>query len=253
MPTAFLILPAEVRLRIYDYALISRCASDPNPSLTDGDKKVIMLDGRMNGKASWSNTSISLALLQTCRTVYLEASSIPYAENTFVVEDPRNMITFVQEIGAINTRYLKSLRFWVRSGLVDAWNRPFHQLLQDAPVLPRPSPSDPWVKLFDHLAQNVPSLRKIVIVFIANRTFSTPLTMGERGLGDNVEFVRAFTKIQGLTALEIGGYYAQRWPAYLEKKMGVPVHARIGLSEKPSENDTQEFIQYQEGVRDSVP
>lgn len=35
----------------------------------------------------------------------------------------------------------------------------------------------------------------------------------ERGLGDNLDFVRLLGNIQGLEKLVIEGYYAKNWPA----------------------------------------
>lgn len=229
MPASFLTLPVELRLRIYDYVLISRCESTLNPSLMDGDKKMIMVDGRMNGKPTWSNTSISPALLQTCKTIYLEASPVMYAENTFLVQDPQNTVAFLQQIGSTQARDLESLKLWVGSG-----------------------PSGPWVELLDQLAQNATGLRKLVIVFFANRTLLAPLLAPhwrDRGLGGDPRFVHALVKIQGLKKLEIGGYYAQHWLPHLEKKMGVSVHTKVCFCETPSRADVENFIHYQRGVQ----
>ncbi|MCJ1267594.1 hypothetical protein MMC22_007479 [Lobaria immixta] len=235
MPASFLTIPAELRLRIYEYALISRCESIPNPSLMDGDKKMIMVDGRMNGKPTWSNTSISPALLQTCRTIYLEASPVMYAENTFFVQDPQNTIAFLQQIGSTQARDLESLKLWVGPG----------------PSSPS-GPSGPWVELLNQLAQNATGLRKLVIVFFANRTLLGP-RWRDRGLGGNPHFLVALAKIQGLKTLEIGGYYAQHWLPYLEEKMGVSVHARVCFCETPSRADVENFIHYQRGVQHLNP
>lgn len=47
-------------------------------------------------------------------------------------------------------------------------------------------------------------------------------------MGDNLDFVRALRKIQGLEKLVIKGYYAENWPAYLDERMGVRVRAICG-------------------------
>lgn len=46
-----------------------------------------------------------------------------------------------------------------------------------------------------------------------------------RGLGENLDFVRALGRIQSLEQLSIDGYYAKPWPSYLGGEMGVPVKA----------------------------
>lgn len=181
----------------------------------------------MNGKTSWSiNTLISPALLRTCRTIYSEASSILYTENVFLMMDPQDMIAFLKKIGSTNTKYLKYLRLWVFPGLLY-----------------------PWLKLLDNLAHKVTRLRKIEIVFIPDR-LQPGARWKKRGLGDNEYFVRALAKIQGLSELEIRGYYAQHWLAYMEKNMGVSVHAKIGFFEKPSRYDVKAFKQYQQDLGD---
>jgi hypothetical protein len=69
-----------------------------------------------------------------------EASPILYSENTFHVSDPNAMLTFMRQIGLVNTSYLKTLRIWV------AWRI-----------------SSPWLRLLCMLAQRAKGLRKIMI------------------------------------------------------------------------------------------
>ncbi len=76
----------------------------------------------------------------------------------------------------------------------------------------------------------------------------------ERGLGDNLHVVRALSNIQGLGMLEISGYYAKHWPAYLEEKMGVPVRAKDGHNEELNDEMLlRKFREYQQGTEDLVP
>ncbi len=94
-------------------------------------------------------------------------------------------------------------------------------------------------------------------------------------MGDNLDFVRALGKIQGLEKLVIEGYYAKNWPAYLEESMGVQVQAICGhyrkehkLQEKDmndeelrrkrlisemNEKELQTFREYQHGTEDLIP
>lgn len=43
------------------------------------------------------------------------------------------------------------------------------------------------------------------------------------GAGKDPRYVRGLATIRGLEALSIEGFYAKRWPEYLEMKMGLPV------------------------------
>jgi hypothetical protein len=43
-----------------------------------------------------------------------------------------------------------------------------------------------------------------------------------------VNVVRALGRIRGLQKLEIDGYFAKEWPAYLEEKVGMKVWERQG-------------------------
>lgn len=49
-----------------------------------------------------------------------------------------------------------------------------------------------------------------------------------RALGDNLAFLRALSKIQGLKGGFIGGYCGPAWVAYLEEKMSLVVEAKRG-------------------------
>jgi hypothetical protein len=81
----------------------------------------------------------------------------------------------------------------------------------------------PWLQLLYILAEKVSGLRYYRIGWGAECEFHWGLERGarERGLGDNLNFVCALGKIQGLEKLVIEWYYAKNWPAYLEERMGV--------------------------------
>lgn len=209
MPVTFFTLPVELRLRIYDHVLISRWYPGEKLWPMDRDKKMIMVDDRIDEKASGSDTFTSPALLRTCRTIYLEASPILYTKNSFGVRDPRSLTAFMQQIGSTNTRYLRTL------------------ILRVTPSL---STSESWVKLLDNLAQNLTGLRKITIVFYSVHRHS----LRAWRLGNDLNFVHALAKIQGLKTLEIRGVYAPHWPACLEEKMGVSVDVKPGCPDDRS-------------------
>jgi hypothetical protein len=87
-----------------------------------------------------------------------------------------------------------------------------------------------------------------------------------RGFGNNVYFVRALGKIQGLEELVVEGYYAKEWPAYLEERIGVRVQVIYGkyceltdneklndFNRKDNERQPQIVTEYQRGTEDLFP
>jgi hypothetical protein len=111
------------------------------------------------------------------------------------------MFRLVLQIRIGNFSLVKALHIWV-------------------PCMATPSE---WVRLLHLLAEKAVGLRYLEIAFGAELEW-----MCGRGLGDNQDIVRALGTIQGLDKLVIKGYYAETWPAYLEKRMGVRVKALCG-------------------------
>ena len=73
----------------------------------------------------------------------------------------------------------------------------------------------PWLRILRVLAQKATGLRSFKLGWGANCGFPWHVERGakERGLGDNLDFVRLLGNIQGLEKLVIEGYYAKNWPA----------------------------------------
>lgn len=220
-----LALPTEIRLSIYDYLLVSRCDPNINPSQMDGDKKKIFLEmPRMR-----DNRTMEPALLQTCKQIYFEASPILYSQNTHHITNPTTMLAFFNQIGPVHTKELKTLNIWVAYCV-----------------------SGPWLPFLLRLAQDATGIRNIAIGWgIDEMAFHHH----ERcGLGDDVSLVRALGKIQGLEKLELIGFYAKRWPEYLEKTTGALVTAyrpwNTGFRDEDSINL---FLDYQMATEDLCP
>ena len=128
-----------------------------------------------------------------------------------------------------------------------------------------------------HVAKQASGLRDVELRWGADTEFFRHCERGamERGLGDNLDFVRALGKIQGLEKLVIKGYYAKNWQAYLSKTMGIQVHAICGDCREeyhPTEGDLDKealedlkficelnerelrvFREYQQGTEDLIP
>ena len=135
----------------------------------------------------------------------------------------------------------------------------------------------PRLQFLSIVAEKAAGLRSIELTLDANYEFRWYLRRGamERGLGDNLDFVRVLGKIQGLEKLVIKGCYAKNWPVCLERKTGVRVRAICGhcleereereedLNKEELENEkfTRElneeqllkFREYQQGTEILIP
>lgn len=205
---ALLTLPVEIRLRIYDLLVVSRFDRMENPSWAVGDtyQKVVLL----HMPQIREYRTMEPGILQTCKQIYHEANSILYSQNVFAISEPEEMFRFIVQIGLANLKLVKTLHIWV----------------------PWMAELSPWLQLLYILAEEASGLRYLELGWGADCEFLWQLGPGarERGLGDNLDFVRALGKIQGLEKLVINGYYAKNWPAYLEERMGVQVRAMWPLS-----------------------
>ncbi|KAF2715247.1 hypothetical protein K504DRAFT_457417 [Pleomassaria siparia CBS 279.74] len=195
----FLTLPVEIRLQIYNELLVSRFDRTQNPSWAVGntDQKLVLL--HMIQAPQYR--TMEPGILQTCKQIYHEANTILYSQNVFAISEPKQLFRLIAQIGFVNFRLIKTLHIWV----------------------PSSAKLYPWLQVIYTLAVEASGLRCIELGWGADIEGTW-----ERGLGDNVDFVRALGRIQGLEKLVIEGYYAKNWPAYLEEKMGVRVRAICG-------------------------
>ncbi|KAN0086600.1 hypothetical protein V8E54_000288 [Elaphomyces granulatus] len=244
----FFTLPAEIRLQIYDLLLINRSDTDqeriilPTADIDESDDGIEYLQDR----------TIEPAILQTCKQIYREANPILYSQNVFWTENPEDLFRFFAQIGLVNFKLIKKLEVRVPSNA---------QLSS-------------WVGLLYLLAEEASPLRCIRVYWDANlwNGFGSP-RYSERqawgsvgGLGDNLLFVRALGKIQGLEELVIEGFYAKNWPAYLEERMSARVQVRCGRYSKVTndenlsdlmrillETNSQMFTEYQQGTENLIP
>lgn len=92
-PFRFLDLPAELRNRCYDFILTSR-----SPFTGPGSFRVNhpAADSIVGNNNIWMGENrTAFAILQTCRQVFHEASSIPYANNFLRFESAESLGTFI--------------------------------------------------------------------------------------------------------------------------------------------------------------
>ncbi|KAL4906258.1 hypothetical protein BDW74DRAFT_177275 [Aspergillus multicolor] len=177
---SLLTIPPELRLPIYEILLISR-----NPK---GDISPLNLDVDL---PMLKNRYLHTAILYTCNQIYNEANPILYGANAFHTMT----VTPITLIGLSNFQMIHDLDIWVKSDFS----------------------LDSLLGLLSDLCIEAKALRKFSIIFEASE-FSPG--SAARGLGGNLDVVRALAKIKQLDKLLISGYYAKPWPAYLRKEMG---------------------------------
>ncbi|KAK3940982.1 hypothetical protein QBC46DRAFT_432756 [Diplogelasinospora grovesii] len=243
---ALLALPAEIRLQIYDLLLVSRFNREQNPSWAVGNTCQKMVILHMIQAPQYR--TMEPAILRTCRQIYREAISVLYSGNVFNLSEPEQMFRFMAQIGPINIKLVRSLDVWI------PWM---------ADVLP-------WLTLLNALSKEAAGLKYIELGWGADCEFPWMLERGakERGWGDNVLFIRALAKIQGLEKIHIKGYYAKHWPSYLMAKTSAQVQAECGQYHEPgpdddpktiqwiqelNESNLRSFREYQKGTEDLVP
>lgn len=209
-----LTLPTEIRLQIYGELLVGRYhwIHDASWAVETTDHKKVLL----HMIQALQYDTMEPDILRTCKQIYHEANSRLYSQNVFSFIEPERMLGLIAQIGWENLKLVKSIDFWV----------PFSAELSS------------WLQLLHILAENSSGLRRIDLGWgaVLQEGFQS-----ERGLGDNLDFVRALGKIQGLEKLVIRGYYAKNWPAYLNAKMGGRVEAICGLPYRngPFEGDEE--------------
>lgn len=242
---ALLALPIEIRLQIYDLLLVSRFDREQNPSWAVGNtcQKTVIL--HMIQAPQYR--TMEPAILRACRQIQREAISILYSRNVFNLSAPEQMFRFMRQIGPTNIKLVRSLDMWI------PWM---------ADLLP-------WLNLLNILSEKAAGLKQIVVGWGADCEFSWMLERGtqERGLGDNVLFIRGLAKIQGLEKIHLQGYYAKNWPSYLMATTKAQVEAEGGQYHQPGPDDAEtiawlqelnernllSFKEYQKGTEDLVP
>ncbi|KAN0086460.1 hypothetical protein V8E54_000148 [Elaphomyces granulatus] len=246
----FFTLPPEIRLQIYNLLLVSQFDLNTCDDINeDEDSDAYYESGYWRDWRDRRDRTIEPAILQTCKKIYHEANPILYSQNVFAIDKAEEILQFIGQIGFVNFKLIKKLKIWVPS-----WAK-----------------LSPWLGLLYLLAEEASGLRCIRLCWDSN--LGDHLAYGEqeawdwwRGLGDNLLFVRALGKIQGLEELVIEGYYAKNWPSYLEERMGVQVQAICGwyyTEEAILEEgrDAREhnwmqlelFTEYQQGTENLIP
>jgi hypothetical protein len=155
-------------------------------------------------------------LISDPKSIQRQISPAFYSENVFAnISNPTFALEWLDKIGKDNIKHLAKLRIYVH---------PVYErgIFPPGDVFYNPQSGPPWCKLFRKLAADATGLRQIYIFW------DSELTFGHSGGGADVDVVRALAEIRGLQKLEIDGYFAKEWPAYLQRKTGLTVWTPIG-------------------------
>lgn len=225
---SFLTLPVEIRLQVYEFLLLSQADPEQSPSWAVGTTSRKMITLHMIQAPHYR--TLEPAILYTCTQIHREAASVLYGGNVFNFSEPEQMFRFMTQIGPVNTAFVRSLDIWV----------------------PYIAELSPWLTLLDTLSKEATGLRYIELAWGAN--CESPL-MGERGakergLGDNIPFIRALARICGLERIHLKGYYAMHWPSYLLANTGARVQAECGQRHEPGPDDDAATIQLIQDVNE---
>lgn len=243
---SLLTLPVEIRLQIYDLLLVSRSTREDNPSWPVGDTCQMMIMLSMSKDPQ--QRTMEPAILPICGQIHREAIPIIYSRNVFNFRQPDQMFRFMTQIGPTNLKFVRSLDMWI------PWK---------AEILP-------WLTLLNALSQEA-ALKYVRVAL--NSRYESPRVLQieakERGLGDNVLFIRALARFQGLEKIHIRGHYAKHWPSFLMAKTSAQVQAEFGLGhyepgpddnpqtiqwiQTMNESNLYDFREYQRGTEDLIP
>ena len=120
---SFLSLPAELRIKVYKYALIPPSSTYEITLCTDQDR-------------SSHRKPIVTALLKTCRTIAYEAAPILYGRNCFKAINSSPFSQWLEAIGPVNIQFLKSVHIIAATfgpiliGCIPRINRPWGEVLR---------------------------------------------------------------------------------------------------------------------------
>lgn len=244
--SSLLTLPVEIRLQIYEFLLISQADPEQSPSWAVGKTSRKMISLHMIQAPHYR--TLKPAILYTCTQIHREAASVLYGGNVFNFSEPTQMFRFMAQIGPTNTKFVRSLDIWI----------------------PYTAELSPWLTLLSTFSTEATGLRYIELAWVANCESPLIRERGakERGLGDNVLFIRALAGIRGLEKIHLKGYYAIHWPSYLMANTGARVQAECGqrhesgpdddaatiqLVQDVNERSLRRFRDYQRGTEDLVP
>lgn len=90
----------------------------------------------------------------------------------------------------------------------------------------RPPTAQQWCPLFDRLSREATNIQTLRIYFDADGPWGTkpPWDIEDPihyGMGHSVVFIRGVARLKVHKSLEIEGFYAVHWPAYLEERIGL--------------------------------
>jgi hypothetical protein len=214
-PPALLGLPPEIRLQICSYLLIrptlNLCRKPNDPGLWTSNSHNILSSAQ---RPTINSTALATALLLTCKKIYEEASGVLYSRNTFGFHDPKVLLTFLVQIGQINTGHVRALH------IIVPWNQ------------------EKWAfwpsELLHKLSSDAKNLRSMEIIFqrapryafrqygVGSQDDIVSLLVGRR-LGLEFNLGLALGTLLSLEKVIVWGCCGEVWLECLRKRIGCKV------------------------------
>lgn len=206
---AFLNLPTEIRLYIYEHLLVAYV--DSASSLQHGLQAAICLDV---WKPRW-RVHMGTGILRTCRQVYQEARHVLYSQNVFIARRPNELLNLRIICGQENFSMIRRLRIGIS----------------------RFADKNKIIEALNTLAKDATSLRDLS-VFWADPGMVFPgcprrrrrTVDGDRGPGIDVDIARALGSLTSVEKLSLSGCYAKNWPDYFRMKIGCSIASPVDPS-----------------------
>ncbi len=191
-PVTFFSLPVELRIQIYEHALVLSgsehwISSSPPP----------YSEYRIPPSGPKLFNRPAIPLLRTCRTIYREASAVFYRGNRFKVKVSKSLLHWLQAIGPVNIQHLKALH-------IIASSRDSNQIL--------------WSEVFRTLRDEANGLRDIFVSWKHD-------LRGDCCIRDPLARIRGLKKLVIDTSVieNFSLEMVRNSQAYLQDAMGIPV------------------------------
>ncbi|KAG6991000.1 hypothetical protein G7Y79_00059g091850 [Physcia stellaris] len=227
----FLSLPLEIRLQVYDLALVKRLEDGTvhNPitivkrreNSTVDDHIVVVCDDEQGFPPS-------PALLRSNRQIHAEAASTLYGSNTFKFSDPTTLNHWLTQIGTTNSLSVRQLQLSLTLYIslernphpYSMSNAQMHRLLNpldpERLTLEIQGASQDWFSLFRRFASEATGLRTLGVGF--HLTFQVSGSGTDPGL-----LVQEIGRLEGLERIEMEGKVARKWVEGLRRVSGARV------------------------------
>ena len=214
----FLSLPLEIRIQVYDLALVRRFEYD----IEDIPITLVRVENGIG--CEYEPLPPSPALLRSNRQIHIEAAPTLYGSNIFKCSAPRNLEAWLTQIGSANSGSVRHLHLSVTLCVSEEGTTQVYEFLHPHDVkhlsleiiLEIQGASQDWLSLFRKLSSEALGLRTLYVGFLWIFEFT--------GFGTDPErLVEEIGRLKGLERICMGGMVARKWVDSLREITGAKV------------------------------